>query len=444
MTDHICNTGEPHRAQTNKAQENEDEAKKENVYKDPEVEAVLKSKTKPKKTIDSANGEGTCSSICVFCQGKIRGHIMHVLGGTELAHYGCALDYERSLESALEERSLRKHLRREAQRAHLERWESVRLQPLFGTRKQKRWQRKRRERKEEKERLAMAQEAAWRERARCLKGESASSIEQCLRLMFHVVEPVFCLMHVVFSFMCGVLASLAKPVLWVLRMLWYFISFEETPSLSTTKHRLRDLGSMLQGRENKCLQVLLLHLLKKQHMFRGTDFCTQLEVFLAQNGERSECETQSDTEDNFHRVLLVLSLFSAHIKLLCQTDSQNSCKWFSLGEAETVCLGHAVYDANRGHVYLLEGSDLESLFLDFPSMEVPSNFSAGGKKRTCQCKCDDKVQTDATASSSLTAEEEERIRHLVAIARTPCVNKKMYGSCVPKREAVWTFEESWL
>ena len=229
--------------------------------------------------------------------------------------------------------------------------------------------------------------------------------------------------------MCGVLACFAKTVLWVLRMLWYFISFEETPSLSTSKHRLRDLGSMLQGRENKCLQVLLLHLLKQHHMLNGTDFCTQLEEVLAQNGERSECETQADTRDNFNRVLQVLSLLSVHIKMLCQTDSENLCKWFSLGDAGTLCLGYAVYDAKQGHVYLLEGSDLESFFFKFPAMEVPSNFSAGGKKRACPCKCDDKVENHTTSSSSLTAEDEERIRHLVAIARTPNIN---YRNCMAR------------
>ena len=79
MADHICNTGEAGRTLRNLELEEDDEAKDEEVFKDPVVEAVQKRRTRPRETTDSAERELKQLSMCFLCQGKIDGHIMHVV-----------------------------------------------------------------------------------------------------------------------------------------------------------------------------------------------------------------------------------------------------------------------------------------------------------------------------------------------------------------------------
>ena len=79
--------------------------------------------------------------------------------------------------------------------------------------------------------------------------------------------------------------------------------------------------------------------------------------------------------------LELLEFFDTHVKVYYQhVKSSDSAQWSFLGDASGLCIGYIWYDAQREHVYELEGLDLESEAMQSSYAGPLDDFHAGGKK----------------------------------------------------------------
>ena len=74
-----------------------------------------------------------------------------------------------------------------------------------------------------------------------------------------------------------------------------------------------------------------------------------------------------------------MKVFYQHAK------SSDSAQWSFLGDASGLCIGYIWYDAEKEHVYELEGLDLKSEARQSNYAGPLNDFHAGGKKPKAKC-----------------------------------------------------------
>ena len=74
-----------------------------------------------------------------------------------------------------------------------------------------------------------------------------------------------------------------------------------------------------------------------------------------------------------------MKVFYQHAK------SSDSAQWSFLGDKSGLCIGYVWYDAQREHVYELEGFNLKSEARQSNYAGPLNNFHAGGKKPKAKC-----------------------------------------------------------
>ena len=147
--------------------------------------------------------------------------------------------------------------------------------------------------------------------------------------------------------------------------------------------RIRDHGSTIFGHRRKCLPIVIAKLLFKGHHKDLVEV-----AFKTFWNNEWACSTSGPEEEvlNLTHVSKLLQTFNAHVKIFSRSTRNARVEWSFLGHAPGSCVGYIWYDAERQHVYEIDGVNLEASATQCNYAGPLLNFHAGGKQPKAKCK----------------------------------------------------------